>query len=215
LIANNLDVEIQVDTELEMIYVQDLVVSIISVILEEKYSEELHLSSTGRISVSELKNLLITFHQIYGNGIIPRMEDRFEISLFNTYRSYLPQDFFPVLLTKHSDNRGVFVEVIRSFGEGQYSFSTTNPGITRGNHYHIRKIERFAVISGRASIKIRQIGTQEVREYIIEGENPGYVDIPIWHTHCITNIGDSELITLFWINEFYNPSDPDTFFESV
>ncbi|MGL4853966.1 MAG: NAD-dependent epimerase/dehydratase family protein, partial [Lentisphaeria bacterium] len=111
---------------------------------------------------------------------------------------------------------GTFVEIAKldQIG-GQVSFSTTVPNITRGNHYHSRKIERFAVIKGKARIDIRRIGTEEIISFELDGENPSYVDMPIWYTHNITNIGTEDLYTLFWINEFFNPNDPDTFFEEV
>ncbi len=215
LIANGKDVNIEIDAELEMIYVQDLSQEIIKAINEKKYSDELRLGYTGKCKVSELRDKIQEFHNLYSQGVIPKFSNRFELTLFNTYRCYLPKEHFPVLYTKHSDNRGSFVEIIKSNGEGQFSFSTTKPGITRGNHFHTRKIERFAVISGKASIKLRKIGTNEVIEYIVDGSEPGFVDMPIWFTHNITNIGDDELITLFWINEFYDQEDPDTFYEEV
>ncbi len=98
---------------------------------------------------------------------------------------------------------------------GQVSFSTTRPGITRGNHYHIRKNEKFCVVSGQASIKLRRIGTDTVIEYRVSGDKPAWVEMPIYHTHNITNTGSAELVTLFWINEHFDPNDPDTFFEEV
>ena len=98
---------------------------------------------------------------------------------------------------------------------GQSSYSTTKPQIIRGNHFHLRKVERFTVIEGNASIKLRKYGTTEVIEYILDGNEPAYVDMPIWFTHNITNIGDTELLTMFWINEFYDPNDPDTYYEPV
>ena len=104
---------------------------------------------------------------------------------------------------------------MRAGSAGQSSYSTTVPGITRGDHYHSRKIERFAVINGKASIKLRKINSDEIIEYILDGESPAYVDIPVWYTHNITNIGNSELITIFWINEPYNEEDSDTYFIKV
>jgi len=149
------------------------------------------------------------------NGIFPALDDWFEVCLFNTFRSYLPKEHFPVKYNKHSDQRGIYVETMKFNSKGQVSFSTTLPGITRGNHFHTRKVERFAVIQGNASIKLRKYGTDEVIEYILNGDEPAYVDIPIWYTHNITNIGDNELLTMFWINEFYEPDDPDTYYEPV
>ncbi len=122
---------------------------------------------------------------------------------------------FPVMLKEHSDERGSFVETMRLGIGGQVSFSTTKPGITWGNHFHTRKIERFAVIKGKAVIRLRKIGSSEVHEFHLDGAQPSYVDMPVWYTHNITNVGDDELYTLFWINEFYDPDDPDTYFEEV
>ena len=148
-------------------------------------------------------------------GVFPNLNDSFEKALFNTFRCYVPEDKYPMKLTKHTDNRGAFVEVVRAETSGQYSYSTTVPGITRGNHYHTRKAERFIVIKGKASIQLRKIGTDKVIEYHLDGDDPSFVDMPIWYTHNITNTGQEELLTLFWINEPYDQEDPDTFFESV
>ena len=124
-------------------------------------------------------------------------------------------NYFPVKLTQHTDDRGSFVEIIRLEVGGQVSFSTTKPNITRGNHFHTRKIERFAVIKGKALIQLRKIGTDEVLNFELNGDEPAYVDMPIWYTHNIKNIGDDILYTNFWINEFFNPNDADTYFEEV
>lgn len=144
------------------------------------------------------------------------MSDSNDVALFNTYRSYIDlESIFPRKLKLNSDERGTFVETIRLGVGGQVSFSTTFPGITRGNHFHTRKIERFTVISGKALIKLRQIGTNRVFSFELNGEDPAYVDMPVWYTHNIKNIGSTELLTQFWINEWYDESNPDTFFENV
>jgi UDP-2-acetamido-2,6-beta-L-arabino-hexul-4-ose reductase len=149
-------------------------------------------------------------------GIIPSIATTFELNLFNTFRCYMDiKNHFPVSFVEHTDDRGSFVEIIRLGVGGQVSFSTTVPGITRGNHYHTRKIERFAVIKGKALIQLRRIGTNEVLDFYLDGDSPSYVDMPIWYTHNIKNIGDEVLYTNFWINEFYDPKDPDTYFENV
>lgn len=138
------------------------------------------------------------------------------MNLFNTFRCYIDYSgHFPIKLIQHSDPRGVFVETIRLGIGGQVSFSTTIPGITRGNHYHTRKIERFTVIKGKARIQLRKIGTEEVLNFELDGSEPAYVDMPIWYTHNITNIGKDELYTQFWINEWYDPEDGDTYFEPI
>ena len=176
----------------------------------------IHVEHMAEYKVTELLEKLKGFRDTYQvKGIFPDLNDRFELCLFNTFRSYIPKEHFPVKYTKHADPRGVYVEAMKFCSGGQAAFSTTVPGITRGNHFHIRKVERFAVIQGKASIKLRKYGSDEVIEYIVDGNDPGYVDMPIWYTHNITNIGDGELLTMFWINEFYNPADPDTYFEEV
>jgi UDP-2-acetamido-2,6-beta-L-arabino-hexul-4-ose reductase len=125
------------------------------------------------------------------------------------------KNHYPVKYKQHKDSRGSFVEVIRLGVGGQVSFSTTVPEITRGNHFHTRKIERFSVIKGKALIQLRRIGTDEVIDFYLDGDEPSYVDMPIWYTHNIKNIGDDLLYTNFWINEFYHADDADTYFEDV
>jgi UDP-2-acetamido-2,6-beta-L-arabino-hexul-4-ose reductase len=107
------------------------------------------------------------------------------------------------------------VETIKLGSGGQVSFSTTKPGIIRGNHYHTRKIERFTVIKGQARIQLRKIDSNKIYEFFLDGSKPAHVDMPIWHTHNITNIGTDDLYTQFWINEWYDETNPDTYFEPV
>lgn len=168
-------------------------------------------------TVTEILALLESFKvDYYDQGIIPHLKDVNEINLFNTFCGYMDfSDIYPRKLIQHADQRGVFVETIKSGIGGQVSFSTTVPGVTRGNHFHTRKIERFIVIKGKARIQLRKIGTNEVLDFYLDGSQPSYVDMPIWYTHNITNIGNEELYTQFWINEKYNPEDGDTYFEQV
>lgn len=208
---------IEVDGDLRLIYVSELVGTILSEIRSGKGKPEIVVAHTSESKVSQLLVLLESYKEQYqDNGIIPAIDNTFELNLFNTFRCYMDiANHFPVKFTKNTDSRGVFVEIIRLNVGGQVSFSTTVPGITRGNHYHTRKIERFAVIKGKALIQLRRIGTDEVLDFYLDGNEPAYVDMPIWYTHNIKNIGDEELYTNFWINEFYDSNDPDTFFENV
>lgn len=167
--------------------------------------------------VTEILSLFENFRELYfDQGIIPVLKDKNEMNLFNTFRCYIDQaTHFPAKLVQHVDSRGAFVETIKLGVGGQVSFSTTVPGVTRGNHYHTRKIERFTVIKGKARIQLRKIGADEVLNFDLNGAEPSYVDMPIWYTHNITNTGEEELYTQFWINEWYNPEDGDTFPEKV
>ncbi|MDY0222698.1 MAG: epimerase, partial [Desulfobacterium sp.] len=176
------------------------------------------ISHTTTIKVSRLLEKLTAFkHTYFDKQIVPEIREPFDRNLFNTFVCYIDhKSFYPGMLVPHTDQRGSFVEVLKLDNTGgQVSFSTTVPGIIRGNHFHTRKFERFAVIKGKARIDLRRIGTEEVLSFEMNGEAPSFVDMPIWFTHNITNIGDDELYTLFWINEFYDPDDGDTFFEEV
>ena len=113
------------------------------------------------------------------------------------------------------DERGMFTELIRASSKGQSSVSITYKGAIRGNHYHTRKIERFTVLNGEAKISLRKIGSEKIYDFLLNGDEPSYVDMPIWYTHSIANIGSEPLITSFWINEPYNPNDTDTYYENV
>ncbi|WP_313095233.1 NAD-dependent epimerase/dehydratase family protein [Empedobacter sp.] len=205
------------DGEVNLIYVQELVMKIIEEIRSEKSTAELFVEPTATKKVSEVLALLNEYKTKYfDGGEIPVLKDQFEHNLFNTYRSYIDyKTHFPVKFTQHTDPRGAFVEVIRLGIGGQCSFSTTVPGIKRGNHYHTRKIERFAVIKGKALIQLRKIDTDEVLDFYLDGTEPAYVDMPIWYTHNIKNIGDEDLYTIFWIDEPFNQEDADTYFLEV
>lgn len=118
-------------------------------------------------------------------------------------------------LTPHEDTRGRLIELFKIRGAGQMFYSTTKPGMTRGNHYHTRKIERFCVIEGRAKIRLRNRETGKIKEYRVLGDKPEIIDMPIHWTHNITNVGDNEMKLIVWVNEIFDPKDPDTYREKV
>ncbi|MBQ4094659.1 MAG: NAD-dependent epimerase/dehydratase family protein [Oscillospiraceae bacterium] len=136
--------------------------------------------------------------------------------LYSTYLSYLPHDEFAYSLKLNSDARGLFAEFFKTDGLGQFSISTTVPGVTRGNHWHHTKVEKFLVVSGEADLNFRRIGTDSVITYHVTGDNPQVVDIPVGYTHNIVNTSDTEiLVTVIWANELFDPNNPDTYYEEV
>ena len=209
--------EIHIDGALSLIYIGELINEILLVINNRADNNKLRIQATAELKVSEILSLLNSYKAEYqDNGEIPQINSIFQLNLFNTFRCYMDiKNHFPIKLIKHADDRGSFVEIIRLGVGGQMSFSTTVPGVSRGNHFHTRKIERFAVIKGKALIQLRKIGTDEVLDFYLDGNEPAYVDIPIWYTHNIKNIGDDLLYTNFWINEAYNSEDADTYFVNV
>ena len=170
-----------------------------------------------KIKVSNVLKKLNTFYKQYiEKAEIPQLESRFDLQLFNTFKSYLNfAQKYPIKHKENIDDRGSFTEILRSKVSGQVSYSITNPESIRGNHFHTRKIERFSVIQGKAQIQLRKIGSNTIHNFKLNGNNPSFVDMPIWYTHNITNIGEEPLITLFWINEPYCEKDSDTYFEIV
>jgi UDP-2-acetamido-2,6-beta-L-arabino-hexul-4-ose reductase len=214
---------IDVDGELKLIYIGKLITDIIGVIESKANTntaeviQKIIVPHSYEIRVSGLlKKLTAIKDNYFKNGMIPDLGNSLEINLFHTFLTYVDhQSFFPFHLRLNTDDRGSFIETIRLNSGGQVSFSTTKPGITRGNHFHTRKAERFAVIKGNARIEIRRIGTNNKLTFELDGSSPSFVDMPLWFTHNITNIGKEELYTIFWVNEFFDPADPDTYFEQV
>jgi UDP-2-acetamido-2,6-beta-L-arabino-hexul-4-ose reductase len=207
---------VQVDGSMKLIHVSSLCRFIISR-FDARGIERVEAPRDFEKKVSGILAMFEGFKDLYlDRGIIPVLKDRDEVNLFNTFRSFIDHgSFFPVKLVQHEDERGRFVETIKLGVGGQVSFSTTVPGVVRGNHYHTRKIERFTVIRGKALIQLRKIGSPEVLNFYLDGNEPGYVDMPVWYTHNIKNVGKGELYTQFWINEWYDPGDGDTYFEIV
>ncbi len=208
---------VQTDTLLKLIYIGDLVSVIWNLIKNKVATREFQVSPTEEAKVTEILALLQSFRAHYLElGIVPDLSDPFERNLFNTFVCYIDHSkFFPFRLKENIDDRGSFVETIKLNSGGQISFSITKPGITRGNHFHTRKAERFAVIKGRALIQLRRIGSEKTMNFELDGSEPSFVDMPVWHTHNITNIGSEDLYTIFWISELFNKDDPDTYSELV
>lgn len=169
-----------------------------------------------RMSVGDLFARLSAYHAAYSADLFPELGDDFDIALFNSYRSARFAERFPRAMKLNTDPRGTLFEASRSAGGGGQTFlSWTHPGITRGDHFHLRKIERFLVLEGEAVIRVRRVLGDEVWTARVDGSKPAAVDMPTMHTHSIENIGDRPLLTLFWTNEVFDPAAPDTYADRV
>ena len=167
-------------------------------------------------SVAEVLARLEVMADGYRTGQYPDLEDQFLQDLFNTYRSFTFPQQFPVYPDAMTDPRGRLVEAVRAYGgETQVFFSSTRPGMTRGQHFHLRKVERFLVLRGTATIRLRRMFTDEVVTFEVNGDRPAIVDMPTMWVHSITNAGDDDLLTLFFANQCFNPQAPDTYWENV
>ena len=207
---------IQVDAELELIYIGDLIRHMQDVVDKDISNPALGLPGTGKMKVSDVLTLLNGFGSGYlKDHIIPELDNPLETALFNTLRSFRDIREHAASLKKHQDNRGHLVEIVKEASGGQSFYSLTKPGITRGNHFHTRKVERFCVVEGEAVIRLRKLGTTEVEEFKVSGNQPVALDIPVFYTHNITNTGNTDLLTLFWSNEIFDPEDPDTYYSEV
>lgn len=166
--------------------------------------------------VKDVLELLQEFQELYSGGDIPALDTEFRLDLFNTYRAALFPHHYPIALTSHTDARGRLVETVRAHGgQGQTFVSTTKPAVTRGEHFHLAKVERFVVLSGEARISLRRLFSDEIVSFEVSGESPVIVDMPTMWAHKITNVGPSELTTLFWTHSLFDPHLPDTYAEEV
>jgi UDP-2-acetamido-2,6-beta-L-arabino-hexul-4-ose reductase len=208
------DLEIQIhdpDKELTLCHIDDVVAEFIRA-MEGKGQQDI---VSHKIKLGALADKLYTFRKNRETLVMPSLETEFERALYSTFLSYLEEDSFSYHLKKNTDQRGWLAEFIKSSSMGQIFISKTKPGITRGNHWHHTKVEKFLVIQGEAVIQFRKIDTENVLEYRVNGDEPEVVDIPPGYTHSITNIGTEDVITLFWASEIFNPEKPDTYYLEV
>lgn len=206
-------------TVMHLVYIDDVVQELLQAL-----DRHPHVNADGycyvpteyKATLGEIANLLYSFHESRENLIIPDMtEESFSKKLYSTYLSYLPEDQFSYPLVMHEDERGSFTEILKSADRGQVSINISKPGITKGDHWHHTKNEKFVVVSGNGLIRFRRYGKEEIIEYRVSGEKLEVVDIPTGYTHCIVNEGDTDLVTLMWCNECFHPGRPDTIPEMV
>ena len=204
---------IEVDGQLELLHAQDVAELVLSAIRAGTSGE---LKPDGvPIRVSRLLARLRGLSDKYLAGVIPEFNEPLDLRLFNTFRSYLFPGHYPVFLRLFSDDRGASFEAVKTEHGGQAFLSTTRPGVTRGNHFHFNKVERFLVVKGEAEIRLRRRFHDTVTTFHVSGETPCFIDIPTLHTYNIGNVGKDELLTFFWSHEICDSEYPDTYPEPV
>ncbi len=168
-----------------------------------------------KVTLGEIVDLLYKFKQSRLDRTLPKLDNLFEKDLYSTYLSYLPSTDFSYPLLMNVDDRGSFTEFIKTPDRGQVSVNISKPGITKGNHWHHTKNEKFLVVSGKGVIRFRHVNDDEIIEYYVSGDKLEVVDIPVGYTHNIENLGDTDMVTIMWVNEMFDPNQPDTYFLEV
>ena len=215
-ISHNLDITINnKDIKLDLVYIDDVIKSFIDKLDSQYDKEYFTVDNIYKKSLGEISQLLHQFKENRTNLIVPNVASGFERALYATYLSYLPTDDFSYNIDGFKDDRGTFYEVIKTLDSGQFSLSTTAPGITRGNHYHHTKNEKFLVVKGEALIEFRHIVSGKKISYKVNDKKMKIVEMIPGYTHNITNIGSEEMILFLWANENYDDNNSDTYFLKV
>lgn len=220
-IANNLPIQVNDrNTELELVYIDDLVEELLRAVNGNETKDEkgyCYVPEVHHVTLGEIADLLYEFKESRKNLFIPNMtEGSFSKKLYSTYLSYLDPKDFSYSLKMNEDNRGSFTEIVKSLDRGQVSINISKPGITKGQHWHNTKNEKFLAVAGEGIIQLRKIGTDEIIEYKVSGKEMTVVDMIPGYTHNIINTSETEnLVTVMWCNECFNPEKPDTYFEEV
>ena len=213
-LARGRDPQIVVDRELPLLHAQDAADTMLN--LAERRASGVFEPEGCLMTVSALLEKLEGFRDLYRAGEIPDTANGLDRALFNTYRSFCFPEQYPIHPQLRSDDRGDLFEGVRSHGGNSQVFSSsTHPGVTRGNHFHRRKVERFIVLSGSAVITIRRLFHDGIVKFEVSGDRPALVDMPTMWAHAITNTGMEDLTTLFWTDEIFNPELTDTYAETV
>ncbi|WHY77380.1 capsular polysaccharide biosynthesis protein CapF [Neobacillus sp. WH10] len=217
-IARDMDIQINnPDAELTLCYIDDLIEEFFRALEETPTisGDYCAIPVIHNIKLGHLANVIRSFKESRGNLSIPNMEDSLTKKLYSTYLSFLPENKFLYDLKMNCDHRGSFTEFIRTPERGQVSVNVSKPGITKGNHWHHTKNEKFLVVCGEGLIRFRKLDSDEIIEYRVSGEKLQVVDIPTGYTHSIVNVGNCDLVTVMWVNECFDPEKPDTFFLEV
>ena len=218
-IANGLPIQVNDESvELNLAYIDDVVEELINALNGRGTKGEdnfYYIPVSHKVTLGEIASLIKSFKESRTNLMLPNMKDEFSKKLYSTYLSYLPEKEFGYELKMNVDNRGSFTELFKTEERGQVSVNISKPGITKGNHWHNTKNEKFAVVSGKGVIRFRKLDSNDVIEYFVSGEKIEVIDIPVGYTHNIENLGETDMVTIMWANEVFDPNKPDTYFLEV
>lgn len=201
---------------LNLVYIDDVVRCFIDTMKSQpKSTNYFEVMPVHPATLGEIVDLLVSFKESRESRIVAKMDDPLAKKLYSTYLSYLPENQFSYPLQMNIDPRGSFTEFIKTPDRGQVSVNISKPGITKGNHWHHTKNEKFLVVSGTGVIRFRKVDDDKVIEYFVSGEKLEVVDIPVGYTHNIENLGTTDMVTIMWCNECFDPQNPDTIFMEV
>lgn len=217
-VAHDLDITVNdPSVVMNLVYIDDVVNELINALNGKENKEELfcEVPVVHTRTLGEIVELIYSFKESRKDKSVPDMSDSFIKKLYSTYLSFLPKDQFSYDLKMNVDNRGSFTEFLKSPDRGQVSVNISKPGITKGNHWHHTKNEKFLVVSGEGVIRFRKYDTDNVIECFVSGDKLEVVDIPTGYTHNIENLGDADMVTVMWANESFDPDNPDTYYVEV
>ena len=201
--------------ELELVYIDDVVRHLLTHLDSDAGSVNASIDRTFHVTLGDLAQRIREIHDARESLKMPDLSDELNQCLYPTYLSFLDEDKFSYPANMRTDDRGWLFELIKSSSFGQIFVSTTHPGITRGNHYHDSKVEKFCLIQGQGVIRFRDIDSDEIIDYPVDDQQIRIVDIPPGYTHSIENVGDQQMIVLFWVNQIFDPNQPDTYYDEV
>ena len=219
-IAHGLPIQVNdPNVVMHLVYIDDVVEELIGALSgqEHRQGDYCEVPVVHTVTLGRIVELLYSFKESRNTLGVPDLGDAFTKKLYSTYLSYLPEDAFGYPLKMNVDARGSFTEIIRTPDRGQFSVNISKPRITKGNHWHHTKNEKFLVVSGKGVIRFRDMNDPDgkVLEYFVSGDKLEVIDIPTGYTHNIENLGDTDMVTFMWCNECFDPERPDTYYEEV
>ncbi|MBF4695141.1 capsular polysaccharide biosynthesis protein CapF [Fusibacter ferrireducens] len=217
-IAHNLPIKVNDSSVImSLVYIDDVVDELICALegKENRVGDFCEVPIRYTVTLGEITDLIYSFKKSREDRTVPNMSDAFTKNLYSTYLSYLPEDKFNYELKMNIDQRGSFTEFLKTPDRGQVSVNVSKPGITKGNHWHHTKNEKFLVVSGKGVIRFKKVHTKKIIEYYVDCNKLEVVDIPAGYIHNIENLGNSDMVTIMWANECFDPERTDTYYSEV